>query len=99
MLARLAVWVAGLLVLLLLLERVAPLRSRRATFWVRFGVNLAMAVLAYALSGLVISPLVQRLMHLTGDRPFGLLRWVTLPAAAAIAAAVLAMDLSFYYWH
>ena len=96
---RLALATTGLLLGLLLLERLLPLRARRASFWVRLGVNLAMAAIGYTLSGLVISPLVHRLTSLAEDRPFGLLRWLTLPRAAGLGVALLAMDLSFYYWH
>jgi len=96
---RLALATTGLLVGLLILERLLPLRARRASFGLRLGVNLAMAALAYALSGLVISPLVHRVTSLADDRPFGLLRWLTLPRPVGLGVALVAMDLSFYYWH
>jgi len=89
----------GVAVALLALERLLPLRARRAAFWARLAVNIAMAALAYGLSALTVTPTVHRLSGLAEGRSLGLLGWLDLSPGLAAAAAVPLMDLSFYYWH
>lgn len=84
---------------LLLLERLLPLRARRTAVALRVGVNAALAAIAYATSGLLVTPLALRLAGLTAGHDIGLLPRLALPGAAATGLAILAMDLSFYYWH
>ncbi len=84
---------------LLLLERLLPLRARHTALALRVGVNLALAAIAYATSGLLVTPLALRLAGLTAGHQIGLLPRLALPAAATTGLAILALDLSFYYWH
>jgi sterol desaturase/sphingolipid hydroxylase (fatty acid hydroxylase superfamily) len=84
---------------LLILERLLPLRARRAGIALRMAVNASLAAIAYTTSGLLVTPVALRLAGLTTTQEIGLLPWLALPSAAVTALALLTMDLSFYYWH
>lgn len=90
---------AGWFVLLLVAERVTPLRRRVRPFRRRLWVNAALSVLAFAAGAGVVQPVAAWILGQQAERPFGLLRWTHMPAGVEFAAALLLMDLSFYYWH
>lgn len=96
---RLAALTLAVLALLFLLERALPLRARRAQLATRLLVNGVLAVLAYSLSGVLVSPAVRYLMTGTDPLSAGLLPWLGLPPLAEAGLALALMDLSFYYWH
>ena len=96
---RLAGLTVAVLALLFLLERALPLRARRAALATRLLVNGGLALLAYSLSGLLVSPAVRCVLTATDRHSAGLLPWLELPPLVEAGLAVALMDLSFYYWH
>jgi sterol desaturase/sphingolipid hydroxylase (fatty acid hydroxylase superfamily) len=91
---------AGLLfVALLVLERRWPLRAGLHSLVPEILVNLALSALAYGTAAALVRPAVGAAMGWTGERRFGLVHLLPLPAPARVALALLAMDLAFYYWH
>lgn len=84
---------------LFLLERVVPLREPKSRLVGRLVVNLAFSALALAAVALLVRPAVEASFARLAERPFGLTRWIALPAPAQGVLAFLLMDLSFYYWH
>ena len=89
-----AIWVG-----LLAMERLAPLRRRRAATVPRLGVNLVMSALAVGTGAAVVAPAVSVAAARGAGEGLGLLPWLGLPPAAAGVAGFLLLDLSFYYWH
>jgi sterol desaturase/sphingolipid hydroxylase (fatty acid hydroxylase superfamily) len=85
--------------LFFLLERVTPLRARKAALFGRLLVNLTFSGLALAVATLLVRPTVESSFAFLAERPVGLLQLVELPAPVAGVLAFLLMDLSFYYWH
>ena len=85
--------------LLFLLERVVPLRTRTRALLGRLVVNLAFSAFALATTALLVRPVVQASLGRVADRSFGLVHLVALPAPLRFVVAFLLMDLSFYYWH
>ena len=102
MLERTSLVVAGLAgvgLILFLLERFVPLRESKAQLMGRLLVNLAFSALALAAATLLVRPVVEASFARLADRPTGLMQWTSLPAPAQGVLAFLLMDLSFYYWH
>lgn len=96
----LVAFAAGLLfVLLLILERLRPLRAARHSLASEVLLNLAISAAAFAAAALVVRPAVAASMRWAEEERFGLVHLVPLPAALRGALAFLAMDLAFYYWH
>lgn len=84
---------------LFLLERVVPLRRPKSRLAGRLLVNAAFSALALVAVALLVRPAVEASFARLAERPFGLTRWIDLPAPAQGVLAFLLMDLSFYYWH
>jgi sterol desaturase/sphingolipid hydroxylase (fatty acid hydroxylase superfamily) len=89
----------ALAVVLFLIERVAPLRRRKAALSSRIRVNLAVSALAMATAGLAIRPVSLGLLGWTTAERFGLLRSFALPPMLVWPLCFVLLDLSFYYWH
>jgi len=85
--------------LLLALEAAWPLRRRTRIRSQRLPVNFALTALIMAAGLLVVRPVALTVIFWAGDRNFGLLRLVSLPAPAAILLGLVLMDLTFYWWH
>jgi sterol desaturase/sphingolipid hydroxylase (fatty acid hydroxylase superfamily) len=90
-----AVWFG----LLFAAERLRPLRRQTQRAASRWGLNAAAVALALGTSGLAVIPLTAAALNWSQRTGFGLLHSAGLPAPAAFAAAILLLDLSFYYWH
>ena len=86
-------------VVLLVAERVTPLRRRTRPTGRRILVNVAMSAMAFAIGSLVVRPTALRLIGWTSEANVGILPLAPLPAWARVAAALVLMDLTFYYWH
>ena len=102
MLERSSFVVAGLAavgVALFLLERFVPLRAAKSRLVGRLLVNLVFSALALAAVALFVRPAVEASFARLAEGPFGLTRWIPLPAPAQGVLGFLLMDLSFYYWH
>ena len=91
--------VAAVVVVLLVTERLAPLRRRTRPTARRVLVNVTMSVLAFAAGYLVVRPTAAQLMGWTSETTIGVLRLVPLPTWAGIAVGMVLMDLTVYYWH
>jgi sterol desaturase/sphingolipid hydroxylase (fatty acid hydroxylase superfamily) len=89
----------GLFALLLVLERLRPLRAARHSLVPEVLLNLAISALAFAVAGTVVRPWVTASIHWSAREQLGLLHLVALPAPARGVLAFLGMDLTFYYWH
>ncbi|HEY7411319.1 MAG TPA: sterol desaturase family protein [Vicinamibacteria bacterium] len=98
-----AVPIAAALTLLALVlfgvERWRPLRRPTAALLPRLAVNAAVSALAMVTAGLSVRPVAVGLLGWAQGEGWGLLRVARLPPALAWAAAILLLDLSFYYWH
>ncbi len=94
-----ATFVACLFVALLFVERVLPLRKRKAELLGRLFLNLAVSALAFLIAGLLVRPGALAATNWGSQKSFGLLNVVKLPQAASFVLAFLMMDLSFYWWH
>lgn len=94
-----AVIVAGLFLLLLMAERLRPLRARKRRSPRRYAVNAILTVLAFLAGIFAVRPVTMALSELATGHRLGLLHVIALPAALQFILAFLLMDLSFYYWH
>lgn len=91
--------IAGLYILLLVLEHLFPLRRTTRGLWHRLLVNGVLSALAVATAALTVRPVASLMLEVTGRAQWGLLNWVALPGGVRFCLAFLLMDLSFYYWH
>jgi len=80
-------------------ERVRPLRRRVRPGAPRLWVNGVLTVLVFATGTFAVKLIALHTARLAGDAGFGLLRWLPLGGTATLAAGLLLMDLTFYYWH
>ena len=94
-----ALTVGGLFIALFLLERWVPLRRARAATSRRLLVNLLISALALGTALVIVKPAVEGAMQTTETAPVGLLQWIELPPVLAFIAALLLLDLTFYWWH
>ncbi|HEX9671051.1 MAG TPA: sterol desaturase family protein [Thermoanaerobaculia bacterium] len=99
MLSRLALAGGAVALLLFLAERRWPLRHPTAALLARLAVNVILAAGALAAAGLVVRPLLARLLHLAPAHEWGVLGWLRLPPPAEGVVAFLLLDASFYWWH
>jgi len=89
----------ALFLLLLVLERLFPLRSARHSLVPEILLNLAVSAAAFAVAALVVRPSLAASMRWAAEARFGLVHLVPLPPAGRGVLAFLGMDLAFYYWH
>jgi sterol desaturase/sphingolipid hydroxylase (fatty acid hydroxylase superfamily) len=91
--------VATAALLLFLTERAVPLRAQRYP-WVReVSINLALSVLAFAVSAVLVRPAVLRTMGWSRGQHLGLVYLMEMPPWVRSLLVFLLLDLSFYYWH
>ncbi|RJP16587.1 MAG: sterol desaturase family protein [Candidatus Abyssobacteria bacterium SURF_5] len=90
---------AAVFLLLLGVERVAPLRRSTRRALPRFFVNFSFMALAFIAGSFAVRPVSLWLADQTSQKSFGLLSVLGLPAGVHGAAGFLLMDLTFYYWH
>jgi sterol desaturase/sphingolipid hydroxylase (fatty acid hydroxylase superfamily) len=88
-------WFAGLF----LMETWRPLRRLKRRRARRVGVNLAVTALGFATGVLTVRPLALLAAAWAEGRGFGLLNLLPVPFWVQLAAGVLLMDFTFYYWH
>jgi len=89
----------GVFGLLLLIERVRPLRIRTKGLAGRWSVNLAVTGLAFLTGFLLVRKTAFILTDWTAENSFGVLYWLPSGTSVRMAAGFLLMDLTFYYWH
>jgi sterol desaturase/sphingolipid hydroxylase (fatty acid hydroxylase superfamily) len=85
--------------ILLLTERIAPLRQRtRPLFW-RLLKNLLLTAAVFLVGSLVVRNAGRGTSEWTTERGFGLVLLIPLPKWCRVVIGILLMDLTFYYWH
>lgn len=89
----------GVFLLLLLLEKIAPLRQAKYWWVGRLAINFCVTALAFGVNATMVQPAASFMLHWTQYKSFGLIHLVELPVWAKGAIAFLLMDLTFYYWH
>ncbi|PSB64533.1 sterol desaturase family protein [Chroococcidiopsis cubana CCALA 043] len=90
---------AGVFLLLLLLERIDPLRQAK-NWWIgRLAINFCVTALAFGVNATMVQPAASFMLQWTQHQTFGLIHLVELPVWVQGAIAFLLMDLTFYYWH
>jgi sterol desaturase/sphingolipid hydroxylase (fatty acid hydroxylase superfamily) len=90
--------IGSLFVLLLVLERLRPLRLPLHSL-AEVVLNLAVSGLAFAAAAGVVRPAILASLHWSAREHFGLVHLVPLPGPLRSVLAFLCMDLAFYYWH
>jgi sterol desaturase/sphingolipid hydroxylase (fatty acid hydroxylase superfamily) len=90
---------AGAVLLLLVLERLLPLRRRVHASAPRIVSNLVITALSFAVAAVTVTPTVVYLSTWTTAHQFGLVHALDLPPWLQVLAAFLLMDVSFYWWH
>jgi sterol desaturase/sphingolipid hydroxylase (fatty acid hydroxylase superfamily) len=91
--------VPGIFVMLLVLESLLPLRRLKRARGPRYVVNGVLTSLGFLTGVLTVRPAALGGAVWVQQNSFGLLHLVHLPVWIQVAAGVLLMDLTFYYWH
>src|SRR3989339_349600 len=91
--------VPGIFVVLLVLESLVPLRRLKRARGSRYVVNGALTGLGFLAGVLAVRPAALGGALWVQQHSFGLLHLINLPLWVKLAAGVLLMDLTFYYWH
>ena len=91
--------VPGVFLLLLVLESLRPLRRLKRRRGSRYPVNFALTALGFITGVLTVRPVALAAALWAEPHSFGLLHLTSLPLWVQVAAGVLLMDLTFYYWH
>jgi sterol desaturase/sphingolipid hydroxylase (fatty acid hydroxylase superfamily) len=92
--------IAGAFLVLLVVERVCPLRERTRSSVTRLIVNVGLSAFAYLIGAYLITPVSLGLAGWAARRPFGVIHlFPALPGTGRALLGFLLMDLSFYYWH
>lgn len=94
-----AIIVGTLVVLLFLVERLAPLRSSRFPILNRLLLNAAISAMAYVVAAVLVWPAATATLEWAAVEQVGLLALAPPSAALQFVLAFLAMDLTFYWWH
>jgi sterol desaturase/sphingolipid hydroxylase (fatty acid hydroxylase superfamily) len=81
------------------LERLLPLRESTHSLLGRLLVNIAISILTFVAAAALVQPAAQWALSWSGEKPFGLVHLIALPAWLELALSFLLMDLAFYYWH
>ena len=91
--------VVAILALLLVLERLFPLRKRTRVLAGRLLVNFSISALTFLIAAVLVRPTALATLHWANAKTFGVIHLVPLPAPLEFALGFLLMDLAFYYWH
>jgi sterol desaturase/sphingolipid hydroxylase (fatty acid hydroxylase superfamily) len=94
-----ALTIALVAAVLFAIERAVPLRQETRPLAGRLLVNAAVGALGFVAAVLIVRPAAIAVLQRTEGTPIGLLHLVPLPAPLALVAAVLLMDVTFYWWH
>lgn len=89
----------GAFAVLTIIERRRPLRKRREADPRHLVRNLAVAGLTAAVTAALQIPLLQPVARKTRDRRLGLLYRLPLPRPMRVAAGVLLLDYTLWWWH
>ena len=92
--------VSGVMILVLLaIERRAPLRRPTRPLLGRLLVNAGISSITFAAAMLLVRPAATRVLTWGAATQSGLIHLVPMPAAAQFILSFLLMDLTFYWWH
>lgn len=86
-------------VLLLVLERVFPLRRRKRGNGERLFTNVIVTAACFGVAAITVKPVVLWIAVGNIERPFGLIHLGGMPLAVRFAVGFVLMDLTFYWWH
>jgi sterol desaturase/sphingolipid hydroxylase (fatty acid hydroxylase superfamily) len=75
------------------------LRKSTRSLFARLLVNVAVSALTFLAAVTLVQPAAQWALHLSVNRPFGLVPLLNAPAWLELVVSFLLMDLAFYYWH
>ena len=95
----LPIFIAGVFLVLFLLERRNPLREPTRSLLERLKVNAGVTVIAAAINLAMVQTAALLTIVWAERQSFGLVRLVPLPPLVQGAIAFLLLDLTFYYWH
>lgn len=90
---------AGVFAAVAFLEAAFPRRAPSVSRWIRWPNNLGIAFLNTALIRVLFPTAAVGVALFAEARDAGLLRWLDLPEAVAVAIAVLVLDLAIYLQH
>src|SRR5881392_217986 len=90
---------AAVFALLFTLERFFPLRQNTRSLIARLVVNVVISAGTFVVAVTLVRPATHWALHLSAEKPFGLVHVVYLPTWAEFALGFLMMDLAWYYWH
>jgi sterol desaturase/sphingolipid hydroxylase (fatty acid hydroxylase superfamily) len=91
--------VAGTFFVLLLIETWWPLRRSRESRLRRVARNLATAGIGFAIWELLAIPILLPVSRWTMEQNFGLLNWLSLTGWLRMAAALVLLDYTLWFWH
>ena len=94
-----AVVIATVFALMLLLERIAPLRPTLESKGRRVARNLTLAGLSLLVAELVRLPLIVPVILWTNEQGIGLVNLVAIPEALRVGVAVVLLDYTLWWWH
>lgn len=86
-------------ILLMIVEQIAPLRSRTRPLFRRLLKNLLLTAAVFLVGSLVVRNAGLGMSKWTAERSLGLVFLVPLPTWGRVVMGILLMDLTFYYWH
>lgn len=85
--------------MLFLMEKIAPLRSRKHPFLQRFLLNIGLTVVVFLIGSVAVRNAALLTSKWSMDNSFGIVSLIPLPTWGKIVFGILLMDLTFYYWH
>src|SRR4030095_10571163 len=90
---------AGIFLVLLLLQWLVPLRRQHFKMLHRLVRNFVLSIPGFAIVRLAMLPIPIAVAMWGQERHIGLLNWVALPGWAALIATFLTMDYAYWWWH
>jgi sterol desaturase/sphingolipid hydroxylase (fatty acid hydroxylase superfamily) len=94
-----AALLTGAFLLLVLAERLRPLRQRVDRWLRRLLINVVVAAPSFVVLRLLLIPLVVAMAVWAETNHFGLLRILRLPNGASFVTSILLLDYAMYAWH
>lgn len=85
--------------ILLVAERIRPLRQLTRPLWERLKVNAGVTAIAAVLNVALVQNAAYFTIQGAEQHSFGLVRWLPVSPLVAGILAFLLLDLTFYYWH
>lgn len=90
---------AAFFVALLVFEAIYPLRRPKGSLRQRLPINVTLSVLSFVAGAFTVRPAALGLAFWMQAHSFGAFHLLSLPPWLELAAGILWMDLTFYYWH